>query len=41
MLKRLFTNGKITEERLANAVVQGVITEEEKQEILDSVVTEA
>lgn len=34
ILKGLYTRGKITIERLENAIIQGLITEEEKQAIV-------
>lgn len=34
ILKGLYERGKITEERLHNAVLQGLITEEEMLEII-------
>lgn len=36
-LKRLFTQGKIDEQGLRNAVIKGWITEAEKQEIIGAV----
>lgn len=33
-LKRLWNEGKLTEEKLNNAVIKGWITEEQKQEII-------
>lgn len=34
ILERLYDTGKVDETRLDNAVVAGLITEEEKQEIM-------
>ena len=34
-LLRLYKEGKLTEEKLDNAVIKGWITEEQKQEILN------
>lgn len=39
-LKRLWNEGKLTEEKLNNAVAKGWITEEQRQEIINPVTTQ-
>ncbi|MDT8719707.1 XkdX family protein [Clostridium sp. 19966] len=35
-LKRLYLEGKLTDEKLSNAVIKSWITEEEKQQIINA-----